>query len=82
MTAVEPGSFRDPSGQVFEKDGRIFRTITARALADYTFIRDSGVLGRLVDGGRLVAADEVDPALLGGEARGAQRVRRRGRCVG
>jgi ribosomal protein L11 methylase PrmA len=71
MTAVEPGSFRDPSGQVFENDGRIFRTITARALADYTFIRDSGVLRRLVDGGRLVASDEVDPALLGEQARGA-----------
>jgi ribosomal protein L11 methylase PrmA len=71
MTAVEPGSFRDPSGQVFENDGRIFRTITARALADYTFVRDSGVLRRLVDGGRLVAAEEVDPALLGEGAHGA-----------
>jgi ribosomal protein L11 methylase PrmA len=71
MTAVEPGSFRDPSGQVFENDGRIFRTITARALADYTFIRDSGVLKRLVNGGWLVASDEVDPALLGEQARGA-----------
>jgi ribosomal protein L11 methylase PrmA len=75
MTAVEPGSFRDPSGQVFENDGRIFRTITARALADYTFVRDSGVLRRLVAGGRLVAAEEVDPALLpallGEGARGA-----------
>jgi ribosomal protein L11 methylase PrmA len=71
MTAVEPGSFRDPSGQVFENDGRIFRTITARALADYTFVRDAGVLRRLVDGGRLVAAEEVDPALLGEGAHGA-----------
>src|SRR3954452_6328045 len=70
MTAVEPGSFRDPSGQVFENDGRIFRTITARALADYTFVRDSGVLRRLVASGRLVAAEEVDPALLGEGAHG------------
>jgi ribosomal protein L11 methylase PrmA len=71
MTAAEPGSFRDPSGQVFETDGRIFRTITTRALADYTFVRDSGVLRRLVDDGRLVAAEEVDPAILGDGARGA-----------
>jgi ribosomal protein L11 methylase PrmA len=71
MTAAEPGSFRDPSGQVFETDGRIFRTITTRALADYTFVRDSGVLRRLVDDGRLVAAEEVDPAVLGDGARGA-----------
>jgi ribosomal protein L11 methylase PrmA len=56
---------------VFENDGRIFRTITARALADYTFVRDSGVLRWLVDGGRLVAAEEVDPALLGEGAHGA-----------
>jgi hypothetical protein len=40
-------------------------------LADYTFIRDSGVLRRLVDSGRLVASDEVDPAVLGEQARGA-----------
>jgi hypothetical protein len=71
MTAVEPGSFRDPSGQVFESDGRIFRTITARALADYTFVRDSGVLRRLVESGRLVASEEVDPSVLGNGARGA-----------
>src|SRR4051812_22443376 len=71
MTAVEPGSFRDPSGQVFETNGRIFRTITARALADYTFLRDTGVLRRLVDDGRLVAAEEVDPLILGNGAREA-----------
>ena len=44
MTYAEPGAFRDPSGQVFETDGRIFRTITSRALTDYTFVRDNGVL--------------------------------------
>ncbi|QQP90769.1 hypothetical protein IGS68_05965 [Skermanella sp. TT6] len=75
MTAAEPGSFRDPSGHVFEADGRIFRTIAARALADYAFVRDSGVLRRLAADGRLVASEEVDPALLplslGAEVRGA-----------
>ncbi len=27
MVEAEAGSFRDPSGQVFLKDGRIFRTV-------------------------------------------------------
>jgi len=64
MTAAESGSLRDPSGHVFEADGRIFCTITARALADYILVRDSGVLRRLAGDGRLVASEEVDPADL------------------
>ncbi len=65
MIAVEPSSFRDPSGHVYEQDGRIFRTIAERALQDYTFVRDRGVLRRLADEGRLIGTEEVLPAILG-----------------
>lgn len=65
MIAAEPASFRDPAGHVYDVDGRIFRTVTDRAVSDYKFIRDSGVLDRLVAEGRIIGAEEVEPAVLG-----------------
>jgi ribosomal protein L11 methylase PrmA len=59
------GSFRDPSGYVYEHSGRIFRTITERAVEDYRYIRDAGVLNDLVNGGFLIPAIEVDPEEAG-----------------
>jgi ribosomal protein L11 methylase PrmA len=67
---VHPASFRDPSGHVLEQDGRILRIITdRRAVADFQWIRDRGILDALIGDGRLVptrelAADEIglDPA--------------------
>ncbi|MGE0745619.1 MAG: hypothetical protein AB7K86_10240 [Rhodospirillales bacterium] len=65
MIAAEPASFRDPSGRVYEHDGRIFRTVADRAAADYGFVRRSGALDRLVERGWIVGATEVDRDLLG-----------------
>ncbi len=70
--AFEPGSFRDPSGHVIIHGQRVFRTVTARAAADYELARDAGVLGALADSGRLIASCEVDPALVGESAVGAR----------
>lgn len=57
----EPGSFRDPSGHIYHCAGRVFRTVQPRALADYRFIRDGGLLDRLVESGQLVGCREVPP---------------------
>jgi ribosomal protein L11 methylase PrmA len=66
MTAqADPGSFRDPSGQVFREGARILRTVTARAAADYEFVRDSGLYGRLSAKGWALSAQEVDRNTLG-----------------
>ena len=67
MTAAQadPGSFRDPSGQVFREGTRIFRTVTARAAADYEFVRDSGLFERLSARGLVLSAAEVDRDALG-----------------
>jgi ribosomal protein L11 methylase PrmA len=46
--AIDPASFRDPSGQVYLADGRVFRTVNPVALDDYVFVRDSGCLGPMV----------------------------------
>lgn len=71
---VDGGSFRDPGGHVFESQGRIFRTVTERAAADYEFVRETGFLSRAAEKGWLVGAREVDPALLGAAAEGARYV--------
>jgi ribosomal protein L11 methylase PrmA len=71
-SAIEPGSFRDPSGHVILQDRRVFRTVTTRAAADYELARDQGVLRTLADSGRLISSSEVDPTLVGANAQGAR----------
>ena len=61
----EPGSFRDPSGHVYEIDGQIFRSVTENAAQDYEFLRERGILKRLAEERRLVPAVEVQPAPQG-----------------
>ncbi|MHC4338337.1 MAG: class I SAM-dependent methyltransferase [Planctomycetota bacterium] len=67
MNTVVPdaGSFRDPSGYLYELKGRIFRTVTARAAAGYEFVRESGFLSRITDKGWFVGVSEVDPSVVG-----------------
>ena len=57
--ARDGGSFRDPSGHVYEFDNRILRTISEGARGSYESARDSGVLKDLVDSGYLVASSEL-----------------------
>jgi ribosomal protein L11 methylase PrmA len=71
---AEPGSFRDPSGHVFLHDGRVFRTVTDRAVADYQFVRTSGVLDELAAAGRIVESREIDLRLVGAAGQGARHV--------
>ncbi len=44
---VDSASFRDPSGHVYRIDGRIYRTVTDRALDDFEALRASGVYDEL-----------------------------------
>ena len=62
----DKGSFRDPSGHVYEKDGRIFRTVSAIAAPNYEFLTRTGVLTPLIDDGWLIECHEVPPATLPG----------------
>lgn len=57
-----PGSFRDPAGRVHQLDGRVFRTVTGRAIEDFEFVLDSGFYEEMVQAGRVVAATPVDQA--------------------
>src|SRR5687768_12270942 len=53
-----PGSFRDPSGCVFHRDGELLRRVNRRWQEPYDQLMQSGLYDRLVAGGRLVAHEE------------------------
>jgi hypothetical protein len=63
LTEAVSGSFRDPSGHVFVRDGRILRQINRSYAATYDRLMSSGLYRSLVDRGLLVPHLEVaDPA--------------------
>ena len=61
VTGMVPnaGSFRDPAGQIFSENGRIYRSIFAPGLGDFESARDAGVYANLIEGGLLVSHEEV-----------------------
>ena len=60
----EDASFRDPSGNVFVTDDRVFRSVSDIGAADYEFVRDSGFHQDLVAKRWLVESDELEPSFL------------------
>jgi len=63
-TNVDAGSFRDRSGHVFLKNGRILRSVSPYAAEDFQFVRGSGLLDDLVRSKRLLPFQLVDPDIL------------------
>lgn len=55
------GSFRDPSGRIYDIDGRILRTISDEALEDCQAFRDSRLYGDLSAKGMVIGSDELPP---------------------
>jgi len=73
------GSFRDPSGRVFEANGEIFRTVRENAVDHYEFVKGTGLLQDLADQGQIVTTQEIDRSALGEAAGDAQLVLRHSR---
>jgi len=67
----DPASFRDPSGRVYIRDGRVFRTVMPCASDDYKYVKSSGLIEELEREGLIVESKQIDPATLGEEAAGA-----------
>lgn len=57
-------SYRDPSGHVYLVEGRVLRTVLPPGVADYEFVRDSGLARRLTERGWLIDATEVPVDVL------------------
>jgi len=53
------GSFKDPSGYVFQKDGKLFRRIEKCYLDTYRQVRDSGLFQELMQKRLMIEHDEI-----------------------
>ncbi|MDD1753407.1 MAG: class I SAM-dependent methyltransferase [Methanotrichaceae archaeon] len=53
------GSYKDPSGYVFQKDGQLFRRINKCYLDTYHLVRDSGLFQELIQKKLLIEHDEI-----------------------
>jgi hypothetical protein len=56
------GSFRDPRGFVFQREGRLLRQVNAAHREDYDHLMGSGLYEALVEAGLLIPHREVDVA--------------------
>ncbi len=59
------GSFRDPSGRVYDRDGKIYRTVTRKGSLAFEAVLETGFLQRQVEAGRLLPFQRItEPAVL------------------
>lgn len=65
----DPGSYRDPSGFVYRRNGQLLRQVNASFAADWDALVASGFLTDLVERGLLVPFRTVDTALAADPAR-------------
>ena len=72
MGEFDRASFKDPEGRVFERDGRIYRTLSEAARARMQTLFDDGILPPLIEEGlvipsRLIPARQaaLDPTIYG-----------------
>ena len=54
------GSFRDPNGFLFYRDGVLYRQINESYRADYEFLNQSGLYNTLVKKGYLIEHEEIE----------------------
>ena len=53
-------SFRDPSGFIFKRDGKLYRQVNQSYAEEYTFLLESGLYAKLTKAGLLVLHEETD----------------------
>ena len=61
---ADSGSFRDPSGRIYQRGGEIYRAVMGAAAGEFSQFRDSGLLEKLMRKGTLVSTREVDARVL------------------
>lgn len=57
------GSFRDPNGFIFFKEGSLYRQVNIRCRDDFDALRESGLYDDLVAAGLLIDHEEADRSL-------------------
>lgn len=68
QTSAESASYRDPAGQVFYRDGHVFRGLTEQGSAEWLALSSSRMFEQLVCAGKLIATHEVEPVAADGWA--------------
>lgn len=61
---IEPSSFRDPSGYVFYKNGKVFRKINKVYKENFNFLMKSGLADRLMKDSLLLPFESVDNQII------------------
>src|SRR5439155_8877366 len=69
LISRDPGSYRDPSGFVYRRDGQLLRQVNTSFAADWDALVASGFLTELVERGFLVPFRTVDTALAADPSR-------------
>ncbi|WP_342348290.1 class I SAM-dependent methyltransferase [uncultured Nitrospira sp.] len=59
-----PGSFRDPSGNVYQVGGRIFRTVNDCFSQDFDFVTSTGLFNKLATEGLILPFEVVSAGIL------------------
>lgn len=59
-SGIAPGSFRDPSGYLFYRDGQLYRQINRVYSTQYDQLLSSGLYQMLVDAGLLIPHQELE----------------------
>ena len=57
---ADTGSFRDPSGLVFSKNGNIYRSIFEPGAKDFEEAQNAGIYDKLIEAGYLIDHNQVD----------------------
>ena len=68
---LEPGSFRDRDSRVVLAGDAVYRLLSESGERDWSALKDSGLLEKLVAEGRVVETEEADLALVPQEVRDA-----------
>src|SRR5688572_26252107 len=61
-TVRDPGSYRDPGGFVYRRDGVLHRQIGVASIDDWSAFLASGLADRLTKAGRLIGHEPADLA--------------------
>jgi len=61
------GSFRDPNGFVFFREGRLYRQVNSSYREEFDYLIDSGLYGELAGEGLLVSHEDADISLANSE---------------
>lgn len=55
----DPASFRDPAGRIYLDTDAAYRTVMPYAAATFAQVWESGIIRRMADAGRIIAAEKI-----------------------